>query len=102
MHEIHNIRRINKEQLEALIPAHTAEGKHVVAEYHGLHFVDFYAYGEEATAAAKINEIAQQVGRSVVYHAPTGHAVESQLDGKREGWDDLADRHIDQRFSTVL
>lgn len=54
MHDLNTINRLNNEAIEASIPKHLAEGRTVVAEYAGLHFVGFETFsGENAEQQAQ-------------------------------------------------
>lgn len=71
MHEFHSIARVNKEQVNSLIPAHQAQGKFVVAEFHGLHFVDFKPYADQVDAETRLAELNDEIGKSGVLYHPT-------------------------------
>lgn len=78
MHEFHSIARVNKEQINSLIPAHQARGQFVVAEYHGLHFVDFKPFSEQAAAETRLAELNAEVGRSGILYHPTFPVVSAE------------------------
>lgn len=78
MHEFHNIARVNKEQVNSLIPFHQKEGKFVVAEYHGLHFVDFKIYSDQEQAEVALHALNAEVGKSGILHHPTVPVVSAE------------------------
>ena len=78
MHEFHSIARVNKEQINSLIPAHQARGQFVVAEYHGLHFVDFKPFADQQDAEARLHELNAETGKSGVLHHPTVPVVSAE------------------------
>ena len=69
MHDLATIRRLNAEAHARSITEAQAQGKHVVAEYAGLHLMTTHVYGTEAEALAALAEPAE-VGDSRAYHPP--------------------------------
>ena len=69
MHDLATIRRLNAEAHAHSITQAQAQGRHVVAEYAGLHLMTtaIYKTAEEALAALKQPA---QVGDSRAYHPP--------------------------------
>jgi hypothetical protein len=78
MHEFHSIARVNKEQIQSLIPAHQAQGQFVVAEFHGLHFVDFKPFSDQADAETRLHELNSETGRKGVLYRPTVPVVSAE------------------------
>lgn len=60
MHDLNTINSLNNKAVEASIPKHLAEGRIVVAEYAGLHFIGFETFsgeGAEQEAQAKLDKL---------------------------------------------
>lgn len=70
MHDLNTINRLNAEATERSIPALQAQGKFVVAEYHGLHLVGHSAHDTEADAQAKAAEVDAAIGHHSTISPP--------------------------------
>ena len=57
MHDLNQINKQNNQASLASIPQHLVDGKYVVAEYHGLHFMDCEAFATEEAAQAKVEKL---------------------------------------------
>lgn len=71
MNDLNNIIRQNAKAVEASVPKYVADGKHVVARYAGLNFVDFSIHDSLEAAEAAANEYnAASPDRSARIHSP--------------------------------
>lgn len=76
MNDLNTIIRQNAKAVEASIPKHVADGKHVVARYTGLSFIDFSAHDSLEAAEAAANEYsAASPAHSTRIHSPAASAV---------------------------
>ena len=57
--------------IEGSIPVHQAQGRWVVSEHHGLHFIGFETFNNEADALAKAAKINAQIGQRARIFTPT-------------------------------
>lgn len=69
MHDLATIRRLNAEAHARSIATAQAQGKHVIAEYAGLHLMTTAIYDTADEAFTALAEPAQ-VGDSRAYHPP--------------------------------
>ncbi len=73
MHDLNTIRRLNAEAHAASITAARAAGKHVVAEFAGLHLMTTEVFDNEAAALAAL-KAPTEAGDSRAYFPPVpGH-----------------------------
>lgn len=70
MHDLNTIRRLNAEAHAASIAKAQADGKHVVAEYAGLHLMTTQVFDDEASALAAL-KAPTEAGDSRGYFPPT-------------------------------
>jgi hypothetical protein len=85
MNGLNTIARLNADATERNIPARTAAGKYVVAEYSGLHFTSYTEWDTEVAANAFACKVGSEVGkRAKVYH-PTGLRVVGPPGPLRQG-----------------
>ena len=78
MQDLDQIRKINSEAHERDIPNQQANGKYVVAEYHGLHYIGYTTHDSEVQANAKACEIGLEPGRRAKVFTPTHLAAAVQ------------------------
>lgn len=69
MHDLHTIRRLNAEAHAESINTARAAGKHVVAEFAGLHLMNTLVFDDEAAALAAVKAPAE-AGDSRAYFSP--------------------------------
>lgn len=77
MNDLNVIARQNAEAHERDIPNQQAKGLFVVAEYHGLHYVNSTSHQTEAEANAKACEIGNEVGRRAKVYRPTTEGTDN-------------------------
>lgn len=72
MQDLNVITKLNAEAVERDIPQQQANGKYVVAEYAGLHFIGYHLFDSEAEANKQAAEIGlQPSGRARVFNPTT-------------------------------
>lgn len=64
------ISRKNSEAAQRDIPAQVDAGKHVVAEYAGLHYISHSVFDDEIAARLRASEINAEIGQRAVVHSP--------------------------------
>lgn len=76
MNDLNTIIRQNAKAVEASIPQYVADGKHVVARYAGLSFVDFSTHDSLEEAEVAANEYSSaSPDRSTRIHSPVAAAA---------------------------
>lgn len=76
MNDLNTIIRQNSKAVEAAVPKYVAQGKHVVARYAGLHFIDITTHDHREDAEVAANEYnAVSPDRSTRIHSPAKEAV---------------------------
>lgn len=71
MNDLNTIIRQNAKAVEASVPKYVAEGKHVVARYAGLRFIDITTHESRDDAEVSANEYnAVSPDRSTRIHSP--------------------------------